>query len=926
MKDDVNSNPHAAAADVYFQAREALRLDDAQRAIELCRRAIGLYGDGPDRDAVTTAPVFITLGKALVMLDRIPDALDAFDMACDLSESHATEAVKCLSERALFLLQAGHAAAAVGALDDLLANPAATDLGHDWLGTMYDHLAWALADAGDPVRAMEAYETAAALLRSAAPLDRIINLLGRAEVARRTDMPGAASRCFRSALWLARSAAELSPEEASRFRESCRRAVEMRFSDGDVEARYFAAVSMTTYGFMYSPYTSPLDELRDAYEQANATGDRWVALLALAKATEFVELEGDLAGAMNFARNGLSTARRVALAPFVAWFSSELAILRELAGLSESDDEGLMQLAEAQYYFELHERHQTELGVELTETFGLQSAVSIDPSVTLNSLAILARKYRDPEIARRLFTRAVQIQARLGVTIDVLTQANALLNLIDIRDHDPLNIEVVKDIEDNAAQLENRMASGGVPAGDHVAAHVALHQAKRWPAPEDEIADLRALADLTRHSSPRLGSNDRRSVVLRLLTDKLAETTKYAQAWRSLQDLRARALMDMGKEGPSNSPTVTEARKLLAATARPGHRPSVLVDIVVTPHGLGAYLVDTKGKVDFLDSPGDLEPLKNARLGDLPAQAAKLRRLAHEGPLLTGLAAQVHARTGTRDILLCVDDTLGNLPWGAVQVDGKPWQDSQLIGRIPAVGVLRFTPGTASGRSLVAGDSTGDLPGARRECERISDLLNARPPLVGPACTQSALGSSQDHLDFLHLAVHGYADSRRGGRATLVLAGPDGRHEWVPFENLAKLPWRARVVVFSGCSTAVGGPRHGKGLYGIAQTAMSNGADTIVATLWPVNDAATSAFMTAFHASVQEQLVEGFADLRIALRNAARDYAHQPDYPVAMGSRCSRGTRELFVRKHLGLVDSSPPHEAAVTEAFVVMGNPILRR
>lgn len=920
MSAETAGDPLTQVMDLHARARMALRRDDAAGAAQFCQEAIRRYDDVVGGDPATEIWfTYLILGQALTKLDRMPDALEAFDRACDLTRGHPVEAVDCLSERALFLMQAGHAFAAVAAIEEVIARPLVADLDPELLGILHDHLAWALCDIGEPIRAMAEYQQGAQLLRSADPRHRVINLLAHATAAQQAGSAEVAKTSFRSALSVAREAARMSAKEEMRFRKCCQRAVQTRFSDKNVEALYFTFVSFGGFGIH-----GPLSQLSDIRDEATAKGDPWVALLAYVKATEWLINEGDQEQALRVAHEGLWRARREGLAPFAGWFASELALMRRQAELDVNEDDGLMLLAEAEYFFDLHRRHQSALGSKLTETLGMQASIMITPSPTLNELANRAKSYGDHETARELYADARRLGENLLAAPSVLPETNALLNLLALRDQDPSDPALAQDIEDSAAQLQDALAGADVPPEDRVAAAIALHHAQLWARVEDEIAALRALVELIGRSPPRRPDNRQRAL-LRELTGKLISTGRHAEAWTTLQQLRASSLLSL-REGSSTPPSIDRAGELLAAAARPAHDPPVLVDIVEKPDGLAAFLVGVEGDVVLLNVPGDLGPLANTRKGDLPSQADKYLRLAREDPLLTRLVAEIHSRTTERDLFLSVDDGLANLPWAAAHVDGRPWAESQLIGRIPAVAVLGLETSTWSGRSLVAGDSRGDLPGARRECGRVADLLGTEQRLIGPDCTQTALGSVDEHLDFLHLAVHGFADSRRGGRATLVLARPDGGAAWVPFEELARLPWRARVVVFSGCSTAVGGPRTGQGLYGLAQTAMTNGAESVVASLWPVNDAAAAAFMTAFYADVQAQLAGGYADLRLALRHAVRDFARQPDFPLASGPAPSRGSRELFVRPRPGGVASVPPHEHAVGEAFVVMGNPILRR
>lgn len=125
----------------------------------------------------------------------------------------------------------------------------------------------------------------------------------------------------------------------------------------------------------------------------------------------------------------------------------------------------------------------------------------------------------------------------------------------------------------------------------------------------------------------------------------------------------------------------------------------------------------------------------------------------------------------------------------------------------PAAATIGLVRGTSwpVNRSLVAGDSCGDLRYARAECREVARQLGTEAH-IGPRCTRQALEEAlhSGPFDVVHLAVHGRSDTHRGRRAAILLAADDGV-EWMSERELAKLPWHADLVVFSGCSTGVSG-------------------------------------------------------------------------------------------------------------------------
>ena len=57
------------------------------------------------------------------------------------------------------------------------------------------------------------------------------------------------------------------------------------------------------------------------------------------------------------------------------------------------------------------------------------------------------------------------------------------------------------------------------------------------------------------------------------------------------------------------------------------------------------------------------------------------------------------------------------------------------------------------------------------------------------------------------------------------------------------------MVVLSGCATGDGRELRGEGVLGLTYGFLANGSNTVVASLWPVEDALTARFMEEFYAA-----------------------------------------------------------------------------
>jgi tetratricopeptide (TPR) repeat protein len=912
-------------------ARAAFRLQDYKTAEEACQRSLD-WADGHVAPAELAATHDIH-AQALHQLGRIPEALDAFglaealdafDLAVDLGAGQDAARLEGRHNWAFFLLENGFASDAAEMLKNLLASPTAARLPPVVLGIIYDTYGRAIFQSGIGTGLAE-LAAAGELLKGSSARHRIIHLLIRADIERRLQQFDDAAVHFQAAWELAQSVVEQSPYDQMRYQMGLLRASTSRVDPPAARSAFEEGMQLWGAG--------KFAEARNRFHQVEAiaseVGDQWLSLAARSSLAGLFADTEDVETAMPLCRAGLAEARAAGLAQFAGYFAGILAsLIHSGADDAGSETDRLLLLAEAGYLGGLHHHHQRVMDIWTT--------LSGPYGHFENDLGLFAREYGDLGMARDLLTRAVaDAVANEDRSNEALRRSNLIRVLAVLRRQRPHDPDVHREIADNIVALEVLVARDDLDASEQQSARITLHEAKPWLTEQAELSSLRDLAASTDKLRAEIPSAAARAAidgplgVLEQLRQKLSETGEHPEAWETLQRMRARGLMEeltstTGTTSRYKPPTVAEAADLLVLTATAERSPSVLVDVVATGAGLAAYLVDLEAQVLFVDVPGDLTQLNEAHSGSPDSRIAKTRQLMRED-LLVESAGRVHAVTEGADLLLSVADSLANLPWSAASVGGQPWGEVQLIGRIPAIGVLRFGANRWSGTSFVAGDSLEDLPYARQECENVADVLGVAPRL-GAECTLGALqGTREQTLDFLHLAVHGYADARRGGRATLVLADPEAGVGWVPFDTLARLSWRARVVVLSGCSTAVGGPRNGSGLFGIAQTAMTHGANTVVATLWPVNDLAASKFMTAFHADVRAQLITGDADLRLSLRHAANATAEMLISPQSLGAARTRGMRELIVRPRPGVTRASTPHESAVGEAFVVMGDPIIR-
>ncbi len=187
------------------------------------------------------------------------------------------------------------------------------------------------------------------------------------------------------------------------------------------------------------------------------------------------------------------------------------------------------------------------------------------------------------------------------------------------------------------------------------------------------------------------------------------------------------------------------------------------------------------------------------------------------------------------------------------------------------------------------------LPGTRQEAEAIHGLLRGAKLLRGEQATESALKAVGAPL-VLHVATHGFflpavapevpesGDGSGGAgraapagpaavgpmappiprgaenpllRAGLALAGANALRSGGEDGILTALEasgldlWGTRLVVLSACETGVGKVSNGEGVYGLRRALVIAGAESLVMSLWQVDDLATRDLMMRFYKKLE---------------------------------------------------------------------------
>jgi CHAT domain-containing protein/tetratricopeptide (TPR) repeat protein len=142
--------------------------------------------------------------------------------------------------------------------------------------------------------------------------------------------------------------------------------------------------------------------------------------------------------------------------------------------------------------------------------------------------------------------------------------------------------------------------------------------------------------------------------------------------------------------------------------------------------------------------------------------------------------------------------------------------------------------------------------------------------LGAEATPERLLSGGLREYAIVHCASHGWLDTDDWYRSGLVLSPDKGGNTLVSLLEILDLELDADLAVLSACDTGRGTVQRGEGVRSLARAFQYSGARSVVASLWPVDDAAAQAAMQVFY----ERCVEPGTTIASALRDARLAVRH----------------------------------------------------
>ncbi len=302
------------------------------------------------------------------------------------------------------------------------------------------------------------------------------------------------------------------------------------------------------------------------------------------------------------------------------------------------------------------------------------------------------------------------------------------------------------------------------------------------------------------------------------------------------------------------------------------------------------YYTTGKSWYVFILTPATITA-KKLSTNDLVNDIASLRRSItihssdsykpYAEALYRQLFAPVIPLVKTKKLIVVGHGPLHYLPVSALS-DGKNFLiDRYSIRTLPSASVLSFLQARskkyAARKALILGNPKlgnpkYDLMFAQDEALAIEKILPGAKVLLRSEATAAYLMQYGDQYPIIHLAAHGTFNLDEPLASALLLA-PDKNHDGLlRASDLYNLSLHADLVTLSACETALGKVATGDDVVGFTRGFLYAGANSLVSSLWQVDDQATRDLMVSFYTNLKEMNKD--KALRQAQLHVKKRYPH----------------------------------------------------
>ena len=216
---------------------------------------------------------------------------------------------------------------------------------------------------------------------------------------------------------------------------------------------------------------------------------------------------------------------------------------------------------------------------------------------------------------------------------------------------------------------------------------------------------------------------------------------------------------------------------------------------------------------------------------------------------------------GTKKLVIVPHGILHYLPFHALKgQDGKYLFEQYQISYVPSASVMKYLPQKrremgnrvlALGNPAIDHEEYSSIEFSEAEVERIGKVFPHSEIYIGNLASESMFRERAQEYDILHLACHTDLNSLYPLFSGLLLA-PGGENDGkLDVYEIFSLDLHASLVVLSSCQTGLGHLTTGDELVGLSRAFFCAGTQSLVSSLWEVNDESTGYLMECFYRNMR---------------------------------------------------------------------------
>ncbi len=240
----------------------------------------------------------------------------------------------------------------------------------------------------------------------------------------------------------------------------------------------------------------------------------------------------------------------------------------------------------------------------------------------------------------------------------------------------------------------------------------------------------------------------------------------------------------------------------------------------------------------------------------------------------------------TTKVIIVAHGALHYIPFYALR-DNKDYViERYSIRMLPSASVLNYLQGKKPSKpgDILAfgnpdlGEPKLDLVYAQNEAIAVSQTRPHSKVFLRKEATEAALNKYGEGFRYIHFATHGEFDADKPLNSALLLAVDAENDGRLTVDKLYSMKLNADLVTLSACETGLGKIVNGDDIIGLTRGFLYTGSSSIVASLWKVDDLATSQLMVRFYRELDR------SDKRESLRTAQLEIKKQYPHPYYWAS------------------------------------------